>query len=274
MFYLLIRINNIKMFGFILSKIYSLIFVDNNLLNRLIMNLTRLLLTALVVIVGAFSAMAQDVISINAEHLNNEQKSTLQYAKKTLKAQDNKVMLPLEINALLGDTIAPEPYRATPVWNDAYFVSDTTFEASLIIPLKVATNNGELFSELKILGVDKYTFCRVVTTPISFLENDSLSYRININSNLIGILLVASVYENDVFKGQVMGVSDSYGVVDGTYQSNYNFDTEIYRRYHTNYKHVQHYYKYHRDTRIFYHNLINKVMNVQLQKHPLKIGFR
>ena len=117
------------MFGFILSKIYSLIFVDNNLLNRLIMNLTRLLLTALVVIVGAFSAMAQDVISINAEHLNNEQKSTLQYAKKTLKAQDNKVMLPLEINALLGDTIAPKPYRATPVWNDAYFVSDTTFEA-------------------------------------------------------------------------------------------------------------------------------------------------
>ena len=80
MFYLLIRINNIKMFGFILSKIYSLIFVDNNLLNRLIMNLTRLLLTALVVVVGAFSAMAQDVISINAEHLNNEQKSTLQYA--------------------------------------------------------------------------------------------------------------------------------------------------------------------------------------------------
>ena len=230
-------------------------------------------LIILVAIISVFNIMAQGVTPIKSENLSSEQENTLRYAKKILKAQDNKVMLPLEINALLGDTIAPEPYRATPVWNDAYFVSDTTFEASLIIPLKVATNNGELFSELKILGVDKYTFCRVVTTPISFLENDSLSYRININSNLVGILLVASVYENDVFKGQVMGVSDSYGVVDGTFQSNYNFDTEIYRRYHTNYKHVQHYYKYHRDTRIFYHNLINKVMNIQLQKHPLKIGF-
>lgn len=252
-------------------KFIFTIFANINLLNRLIMNAKRLILTAIVVIVGAFSIMAQDVISINAEHLNNEQKNTLQYAKKILKAQDNKVMLPLEINALLGDTIAPEPYIATPVWNDACFVSDTAFEASLIVPLKANTKNGELFSELKILGADKYTFCRVITTQISCQPNDTVTFSIDINSNINGIMLMVSVYENDVLKEQSTGISSSLGVVDCTYESNYSFDSEIFRRFQTNYKHLR---DYEAETQIFYFNLLNTKLNKKaIFNYHKKIGF-
>ena len=77
------------------------------------MKAKRLLFGFITLVVSAFSLVAQDVISVNAEHLNSGQKKSLQYAKKILKTQGNKIMLPLEINALIGDTITLEPYVAT-----------------------------------------------------------------------------------------------------------------------------------------------------------------
>lgn len=205
------------------------------------MKAKRLLFGFITLVVSAFSLVAQEVISVNAEHLNSGQKKSLQYAKKILKTQGNKIMLPLEINALIGDTITLEPYVATPVWDDAYFVSDTTFEASLIIPLKTEIKNGNLLSTLKILSADKYTFLRMITTPISYVESDTLSYEIEIDSNLNGIMLMTSLYENNELKWQAKGVSDSYGVVDCTYESNYTFNFEIFRCFHTTYKNPKYY---------------------------------
>lgn len=220
----------------------------------------RLLFGIITLVVSAFSMMAQDVISVNAEHLNSGQKNTLQYAKKILKAQGNKIMLPLEVNALIGDTITPEPYIATPMWDDACFVSDSTFEASLIIPLKADIKNGYLLSSLKILSADKYTFLRMITTPISYIENDTLSYEIEIDSNLSGIMLMTSFYENNVLKGQAKGVADSFGVVDCTYKSNYSFDYETFRKFHTNYKHPDYlgYLRLGVEYTSYYRNLIEK----------------
>ena len=236
------------------------------------MKAKRLILTAIVVIVGAFSVMAQDVISINAEHLNNEQKNTLQYAKKILKAQDNKVMLPLEINALLGDTIAPEPYIVTPVWNDACFVSDTAFEASLIVPLKAVTKNGELFSELKILSADKYTFCRVVTTPISYQPSDTVTFSIDVDSNINGIMLMSSVYENDVLKEQSTGISSSLGVVDCTYESNYDLDLNMFQRFHSNLFEVAKGTK--AETPLYYRDVLIRNVFASLQNIKGSVKFR
>lgn len=210
-------------------------------------------LIILVAIINVFNIMAQGITPIESESLRSEQKNTLQYAKKILKAQYNKVMLPLEINTLLGDTITREPYVASPMWNDACFVSDTVFEASLIVPLKANTKNGELISELKIFRADKYTFCRVVSTQISYMPNDTTTLSIDINSNLDGIMLMTSVYENDVLQGQVTGVSSSYGVVDCTYESNYSLDMFLFHRFHTGIK-----IKGEAETPIFYRDMLIK----------------
>ena len=197
-----------------------------------------LILSTIIALIGVLGVNAQDIIPVDSvQLLNKGQKNTLQYAKKVLKSQDNKVMLPLEINALLGDTINPMPYEATPIWEEACFVNDSAYESSLMIPLKTKTLNGEVISVLNVIGVDKYTFCRFVTTQISY----SPDICIDVDSNLEGIMLVTTLYEHNELKGQALGVSTSYGVVDCTYKYNYDIDMDIYRRYHTNYKPIRHY---------------------------------
>ncbi|MBE6311280.1 MAG: hypothetical protein E7080_09550 [Bacteroidales bacterium] len=193
-------------------------------------------LSILIALISVFNIMAHGVTPIKSENLSSEQENTLRYAKKILKAQENKITLPLEVNALIGDTVAPEPYIATPLLDEAYFLSDTVFETSLIIPLKATTPKGEILSELKILEADKYTFCRVVTTQICYQLSDTITLNIDIDSNLNGIMLMTSVYENGVLKGQATGVASSFGVVDCSYESNYSQDLNKFRIFHTSIK--------------------------------------
>ena len=234
------------------------------------MKTSKIILSVIFAVMSAFSMVAHDVTPIKSENLSSEQKNTLQYAKKILKAQENKIALPLEVNALIGDTVSPEPYIAVALLDEAYFLSDTVFETSLIVPLKATTPNGEILSNLKILGADKYTFCRVVTTEISFMPSESSSYSVDVDSNLDGVMLVTSIYEKDELKGRYEGVSSSFGVVDCTYESNYDFDMNTFREFHTTIEST-HLYKNPESKGSHIDNLFKKVIEIQANaKRPIK----
>ena len=102
---------------------------------------TRLLIVFLFVsLIGTFVAGATDNIPINSvEKLTESQQKTLKYTQKLLNELDNKISLPIEIYAILGDTNKRVAPKATPLWKKASII--------LILPTAISAARVKLPSE-------------------------------------------------------------------------------------------------------------------------------
>ena len=99
----------------------------------------RLLIVLLLAsLIGAFGAGATDYIPINSvEKLTESQQKTLKYTQKLLNELDNKISLPIEIYAILGDTNKRVAPKASPLWKKAYFKKDANWKTLLVVPRHV-----------------------------------------------------------------------------------------------------------------------------------------
>ena len=129
---------------------------------------TRLLIVFLFVsLIGTFVAGATDNIPINSvEKLTESQQKTLKYTQKLLNELDNKISLPIEIYAILGDTNKRVAPKATPLWKKAYFKKDANWKTLLVVPLKAITPIGVMHSQLYIRSNVENKYYRLVTTSL------------------------------------------------------------------------------------------------------------
>ncbi len=189
---------------------------------------TRLLIVFLFVsLIGTFGAGATDNIPINSvESLTESQQKTLEYTKKLFKKRKNRIALPVETYTILGDTserVAPE---ASPIWEKAYFKKDADWKTCLVVPLKVVTPIGVMYSQLYVRSNAQDKYYRTVSTSLptsQYLKKNPNVKRydnddfcgISINSNVDGAFLRAFYYQNGEIFCQVEGVIGNFGVIDG-----------------------------------------------------------
>lgn len=173
------------------------------------------LTTLLVCIIFSITSMANNIVSINSNDLTGSQKRALIYTKELLNLKDNVILLPLEINALIGDTITKEQYQATPHFEEAYFEEDKNFSVSLIVPLTVKCNMGVIKSFLYVNSNGHSEFYRILKTvlPIHINNTKNETYFL-ITSNIDGIMLRTILYDNNKIVEQIDGVVGLSGIID------------------------------------------------------------
>lgn len=173
------------------------------------------LTTLLVCIIFSITSMANNIVSINSNNLTGSQKRTLIYTKDILKLKDNEILLPLEVNALIGDTITNEQYKATPNLKEAYFEENKDFSVSLIVPLTVECNMGVIKSYLYVNSNGHSEFYRILKTVLPIHNNNikNETYFL-ITSNLDGIMLRTILYDNNKIIEQMDGAVGLSGVID------------------------------------------------------------
>ena len=70
------------------------------------MKVVKLLLIVVVSILGISCSSNKKLIYANeVKKLNENQQSLIEYTKKTFESNDNNILLPSELNVLLGDSI-------------------------------------------------------------------------------------------------------------------------------------------------------------------------
>ena len=177
----------------------------------------RRIFNLLLIVIAGFLYIQAGEKTSTQDKLTGPQKGTLAYAKYILKKYDNKIVLPLELNALLGDTVTKERYKATPIWEEAYFEDIKEFKATLIIPLTAKTTKGDVNAVLNIMRDDNAQYLRIVNMALNYQEEKDTT-NIYISSNLDGVFLHTSVYVNGKETGQLEGLVGMYGVCDNTFQ--------------------------------------------------------
>ena len=189
-----------------------------NILKLIIMKARRILTLSLLIAMFSFCLSAQEQISANSEKLNREQRETLKYAKKLLNRLDGKVALPLEINALIGDSVTKAQYHAIPLWDDAYFEDTKDYLSHIVIPLKTDTPQGTVLSCLNIRYGKRYNFLRTVETRLSIPDQEQTTENtfsgIVIKSNVEGLFMRSFVYNKGELIEQIEGMIGNKGYVD------------------------------------------------------------
>ena len=182
------------------------------------MKARRILTLSLLIVMFSFCLSAQEQISANSEKLNREQRETLKYAKKLLNRLDGKVALPLEINALIGDSVTKAQYHAIPLWDDAYFEDTKDYLSHIAIPLKTDTPQGTVLSCLNIRYGKRYNFLRTVETRLSIPDQEQTTENtfsgIVIKSNVEGLFMRSFVYNKGELIEQIEGMIGNKGYVD------------------------------------------------------------
>lgn len=178
----------------------------------------RILTLLLISVISTFFVSANGIKTETFKKLNREQKETLEYAQKLLTRLDGKVALPLEINALIGDTITKDQYQATPLWNEAYFEDTEDCLSHLVIPMKAVSPRGSVISCLNVKYSNGYNFYRTVetilSTPSQVKVTENAFSGIVVKSNMNGIFMRSFIYDNGELKEQIEGLIGNKGYVD------------------------------------------------------------
>ncbi|MBE6310781.1 MAG: hypothetical protein E7080_07000 [Bacteroidales bacterium] len=177
------------------------------------MKANRLILSAIVAIMGVMSTIAQDIVSIDSIHLlSMEQKQTIQFVKKQLNQDKTGLELPLEVNYLLGDTITKTNYKVKPKWEDAYFIKADS--VVMIVPLYNESLNL-LQCQLRVENTAQNVFFQQIETLIgtSNEENDKFTGSM-VYSNNLGNLIKIYSFENgectEIVRNNIVYGTQSY----------------------------------------------------------------
>ena len=103
-----------------------------------------LILSTIIALIG--------VLSVNAQETQNNEsvEYTINYTKELLQKSDNKILLPKEVNYLLGCGDSDNIYLV-PEWEDAYIEKGGNNILTYIVPLKGEANNVEIVAELNVV---------------------------------------------------------------------------------------------------------------------------
>lgn len=157
------------------------------------MRIKNLLFIAIVLILNISCANSKKVVYANEiKKLNDNQHCLLDHAKNTYYTGDNKILLPIELNMLLGDSAAVQNIETHPQWDDAYFVKDIEDDV-LIVPMKSNLNNVELFSDLIVMKKDSL-YPKIVSTYLEY-KNDKTTEYLHIESTIKGGFYRAMIYD-------------------------------------------------------------------------------
>ena len=157
------------------------------------MKATNLLLIAIVSILGISCSSNKKVIYANeVKTLNENQQSLIEYAKNTFDSNGNNILLPTELNMLLGDSVTSKNIVSQPIWDNACFVKDKKAKV-LVVPMKAIHNDVELCSDLIVAKKDKI-YSTIVTTYLECKKGAVTEY-VQIESNVKGEFYRARVLD-------------------------------------------------------------------------------
>ncbi len=207
------------------------------------MKTNRLFIIAIIAIISAFSAMAQDVIPVDSTHLlNKEQKQVLQYSKNLAKKIKNVIELPEEVNHIFTDN---KVYiKSTLQLNNAFFVKRDHYDAMLCIPAMAQIDSSSIESEL-IVALDKDGNYHRIVYSTFVMPNDSCNEYLCMKSNISGTLLSTVVFNDNKIIAEIDAKGYPWGVIDSPKEN--NFDIERMRRdekYRLTHVRGVNYYKY------------------------------
>ena len=161
-----------------------------NILNSTIMKMKTIILTAIITLASVFSCLsAQEIIPVDSTHLlSKEQVTVLKYTEKYIISDKSNFELPLEVNYLLGDTIADVNYKIKPMLEKSYFLK--TDSVVLIVPLQNDSINI-LQCQLKVYKNEDNIYQEQIETVLGTFDTDdqftgSMVYS-HINGNFISI---------------------------------------------------------------------------------------
>ena len=117
-------------------------------------------------------------LSDTTQQPNQIERSTLNYTHNILNKLNEQILLPLEINPLLGDTTSTKQLIAKPDWDNAYFIKKKGLNSHLVVPLTA----GNIVAELNIIG-NLASYIQYVSS-IFTLTNESTTEFIALNSNI------------------------------------------------------------------------------------------
>ena len=159
------------------------------------MKTKNLLLIVIVSILSISCANSKKVVYANEiNKLNDNQLSLLEHTKNTYHTSDNKILLPTELNLLLGDSAIAENIETHPQWDNVYFVKDREDDV-LIVPLKSNHNEVELFSDLIVMKEDSI-YPKMVSTYLECKAEKTTEY-IQIESSIKGEFYNAKILDEN-----------------------------------------------------------------------------
>ena len=94
------------------------------------MKARRLFTMLLIAVVGILCIQASET-----EISENTQNELVEFTKKMIESNNHKIILPLEVNSLIGDS-ATVAYSANPDWSNINFTTQKSNEL-MILPLEV-----------------------------------------------------------------------------------------------------------------------------------------
>lgn len=149
------------------------------------------------------------------KNLNGVQKKTLTYTRDLVKLNNNEFPLPLEVNALLEDSTTNEQYIATAILEKAFFRDVEGFNSCLVLPLTVKTPKGLIKSQLNIYSNRNSHFFRIIETNLTIpIDSTKNNLDVYITSNLKGIMLQTTFYQNNKIVEQLDGIASTIGILD------------------------------------------------------------
>ena len=127
--------------------------------------------------------------------LSEEQTKILDYAVKLICENDTIVVLPQELNLLIGDTTSVS-YLSYPDWSSAYFINEKN-TTHLIVPSYAETSVGIVRSKMMV-GYKKDKFNYVIETKVRENKDTSKFSGVYMESNIEGNFLNGKIYKNGV----------------------------------------------------------------------------
>lgn len=148
------------------------------------------------------------IVGDSINQLNEEQIETLDFAIYLLIENDSVVILPQEVNLLIGDT-AKVNYSAYPDWTGAFFEQKNK-NLHLIVPVYAETLAGIIYSQMNVERKRADKFKCVIETPISVETQEDISDTGSFSgshlfSDIKGTFIKGKIYRNGVVVGEIDG---------------------------------------------------------------------
>ena len=135
--------------------------------------------------------------------LNEDQMEILDFAMNLLIENDSVVILPQEINLLIGDT-AKVSYSSYPDWQSAYFYLNSN-KNQLVVPTYAKTKFGVIKSQIVVVRKKQDKYKCIVETKVS-TDADKIAFTgAYMESNVQGVFLKGKIYNKSSIVGEIEG---------------------------------------------------------------------
>lgn len=165
------------------------------------MKARRLFTMLLMSVVGILCIQASET-----EISENTQNELVEFTKKMIESNNHKIILPLEVNSLIGDS-ATVAYSANPDWSNINFTTQKSNEL-MILPLEVKTSTGIINSQLEVKRLNTKKFHCLVRTFVPTqgrLQDNTKFSGMVLESGVNGTFLKGNIYTNGFKTGNIEG---------------------------------------------------------------------